>query len=178
MKKIIFIVSLIAVFIITAILLIPTKSNNYKTEHTLKVTKKNKGINRKLFCIDKFDKNQYDSIKKEYIHNYKQNDFLLYSLICANKWKSGEAAYDVFYTLSMLDETNRFSENINLDFLDLQTRKLAISHLIMAAKSGQANAKYTLGKYYLDGKYVQKNVLLGNNLIKEANKSSNGVFGD
>lgn len=123
-------------------------------------------INKKL--IQNLDKNFYDSIMK----SQKSKNTFIYSIVISNKWKFSEASYDVFMTLAQLDDKNRSTSTPDLDFLDEDTKNLALKFLQKASDERNSNAKYTLGKYYLEGKYFKKNVILGNSLLKEANEIS------
>lgn len=133
-------------------------------------------IDAKSMFIDKFRKDIYDSLSMDYIHNYKQPEMLIYSLLVSNKWDYGQASYNVFEIISKLDSMNRFKDVPNLDFLNKETVNMAIIYLKKASINGPINAKYILGKYYLEGKYVEKNEVLGNKLLKEAEELSNGVL--
>lgn len=63
-----------------------------------------------------------------------------------------------------------------IDFLDKETRQMALHYLEKASNKEHPNAKYILGKYYLEGKYVPKNVTLSNSLLQEAKKLSGGIL--
>jgi TPR repeat protein len=126
----------------------------------------------KSLLIENFDRQSYDSI----VGIDSPQKAFIYSLIVANKWNNGNASFDAFHTIATLDSTNRFCEVPNLDFLDKETINLAILYLKKANHNGPVNAKFILGKYYLEGKYVEKNNKLGNELLKEADKLSNGVL--
>jgi len=122
--------------------------------------------------INRFDIDFYDSITK--IDGYEKT--LIYSIIVANKWDYSEASLNVFMTLARLDKKNSSSSLPEIDFLDEETRKMALNYLQKASDKEHPNAKYILGKYYLEGKYLPKNVTLGNSLLKEAKKLSGGIL--
>lgn len=133
---------------------------------------KDSEINLKSLLIDRFDKQSYDSILG--IDSPKKA--FLYSLIVANKWNDGNASFDVFRAIATLDSSNNFNEVPDLDFLDQETINIAIAYLKKASHNGPINAKYTLGKYYLEGKYIKKDKELGKKLLKEADELSNGIL--
>lgn len=122
--------------------------------------------------IDKFDKNFYDSIVKVDTHD----NVLIYSIIVSNKWNYSEASLNVFMALAGLDKKNSSTSLPEIDFLDEESRKMALHYLEKASDKEHPNAKYILGKYYLEGKYVTKNVTLGNSLLQEAKKLSGGIL--
>jgi len=122
--------------------------------------------------INKFDKNFYDSIVK--VGTY--NNALIYSIIVSNKWDYSEASLNVFMALAELDKKNSSTSLPEIDFLDEETRKIALHYLERASNKENPNAKYILGKYYLEGKYLHKNVTLGNSLLLEAKKLSGGIL--
>ena len=126
----------------------------------------------KSLLIENFNRHTYDSL----IGTDSPQKAFIYSLIVANKWNNGNASFDAFRTIATLDSTNRFCEVPNLDFLDKETLNLAILYLKNASDNGPINVKYILGKYFLEGKYVKKNEILGSKLLKEADKLSNGVL--
>lgn len=122
--------------------------------------------------INKFDKNFYDSIAK--VNTY--HGALIYSIIVSNKWNYSEASLNVFMGLVELDEKNSSTSLPEIDFLDEETRKMALHYLKRASDKEHPNAKYILGKYYLEGKYLPKNVTLGNSLLQDAKKLSGGIL--
>lgn len=126
----------------------------------------------KNILIDKFQSTSYD----KFIMRETPRKGFVYLILASNKWNYGDASFDVFETLANLDSKNRFVEIPNLDFLDKETITMAIIYLKKASLNGPVNAKYILGKYYLEGKYVDKNEELGAKLLKEADKLSNGIL--
>lgn len=121
-----------------------------------------------------------DYYEELYISYLDKNDFefLPWALLMANKYDNTKAYFDVYVCL--FEFNNLYNpvglDNWALDNLDTKTQKMAIEYLIKAANNGHNQAKEILGKYYLEGKYVNKNTPLGNKLIKESkeNVCSNG----
>jgi TPR repeat protein len=140
--------------------------NDKHLEKAKKEDNSNAIINKKF--IENLDKKFYDSIMK----SEKSKNTFIYSIVISNKWKFSEASYNVFMTLAQLDDKNRSTSTPDLDFLDEDTKNLALKFLQKGSDERNPNAKYTLGKYYLEGKYFKKNVILGNSLLNEANKIS------
>jgi len=137
---------------------------------------KNKKIDFKSVLIDIHDKENYNKIMNASINNDDYNSLLLASILFANKWDSSDASYMAFVAIANLDSKNTFEDKPNLDFLDIETRNLAIHYLDKSAELGSSNAKFILGNYYLDGKYLKKDTLKGKKLIDEANQATNGLF--
>ncbi|WP_165769809.1 hypothetical protein [Flavobacterium araucananum] len=140
--------------------------NDKHLEESKKEDNSNAIINKKL--INNLDKKFYDSIMK----SGKSENTFIYSIVVSNKWNFSEASYNVFMTLAQLDDKNASTSIPDLDFLDDETKKLALKFLQKASDENDPNAKYTLGKYYLEGKYFKKNTVLGNSLLNEANNIS------
>lgn len=113
-------------------------------------------------------KKYYDELRKYYlsIGFYK---FFPWALFMANKFDNSQAYFDVYYSLCELNclGENKKNNDLLLDNLDAKTQKMAIDYLIKAAEKDHNQAKEILGKYYLEGRYVEKNIALGNKLIKE-----------
>ena len=81
------------------------------------------------------------------------------AIIMANKYNYGEAYY---LTYSRLLYRMDSSEKI-----DSLTSKISISYLKAAAKLNNKSAQKALGEYYIEGKFVRKDTILGNKLLKE-----------
>jgi TPR repeat protein len=84
------------------------------------------------------------------------------ALIMANKYDYPQAYYDVYDCLWYLYDSP--------DMLDETTRKMAIEYLQKASLKGCLQARETLGEYYLNGIYFEKDTVIGKQLIKEAEK--------
>ena len=126
----------------------------------------------KSVLIDRFDKQSYDSI----VRTDSPEKSFIYSLVVSNKWNHTEASLEVFYSIAHLNEDNKFVDFPDLDFLDSETRNLALKYLKKASDKKSANALFILGNYYLKGKYLEKNEVVGKKLMKEAEILSNGIL--
>lgn len=125
--------------------------------------------NLRKAVIEDGDTSAYNELSIQYL-SYGYGRFLPFALIMANKYNYPEAYFDIFASLSDL---NRYYQNDNdndwsLDSLDNNLREMAVTYLIKAANKGNEQAQEVLGNYYLEGKYVKKNIALGNRLIQEA----------
>lgn len=94
------------------------------------------------------------------------DSYLYTSLIMANKYNYPPAYMEVYNCLTGLPNKKDFTE---LDDLDEKTRALALKYLIEGSGLGCGECKQFLGRYYIDGKYVPKDIERGNRLIDEAN---------
>jgi TPR repeat protein len=94
--------------------------------------------------------------------------FLPYALLMANKYDYHRAYYDVFLCLILLywdyDYSSSFSK------LDNQTRKMAIDYLKKGAEKEERNSLRRLGEFYIEGKFVEKDTVLGNQLLEKARR--------
>lgn len=112
----------------------------------------------------KGDIDSYNSLKLEYMESVNKIDFLPWALLMANKFGYQQAYFDVFW---ILYEKQKLSEecDYSLNRLDNNDKQLALNNLIMAAKLGHLQAKEILGKYYMQGRYVIKDTILGKQLL-------------
>ncbi|WP_304200111.1 hypothetical protein [Flavobacterium alvei] len=116
---------------------------------------------RKL-AIEKGDTIAYKELELE---NYESDSFLYVSLIMANKYNYPSAYYNVFH--SLVKQSNK-KELEALDDLDEITKKMAIDYLMMGAEKGDKQCQNILGIFYLEGKYLKKDVEKGNRLIEDS----------
>lgn len=114
-------------------------------------------------AVEKGDTIAYKELELE---NYQSDSFLYVSLIMANKYNYPSAYYNVFHCL--VKQSNK-KELEALDDLDEMTKKMAIDYLIMGAEKGDKQCQKILGKFYLEGKYLKKDVEKGSQLIKDSN---------
>lgn len=115
-------------------------------------------------------KDFYQELKISYLDK-ELYEFLPWALLVANKFNSDAAYFDVYLCLFQLSNISRDEKDIknwSLDALDDKTQKMAIEYLKKAAERDHEQAKEILGGYYLEGKYVEKNITLGNKLIEDA----------
>ncbi|MFB9077055.1 hypothetical protein ACFFLS_03565 [Flavobacterium procerum] len=147
-------------------------SNSYSEKFNKEQYKKNTKSSIKSLLVNNFDKQSYDSI----VRTDTPEKSFIYSLLVSNKWNHAEASLEVFYSIAHLNEDNIFVDFPDLDFLDSETRNLALKYLKKAADKKSPNALYILGNYYLQGKYLEKNEVLGKKLMKEAEILGTGIL--
>ena len=112
--------------------------------------------------IEQGDFTAYNELQFEYDNS---DNFLYVALIMANKYDYDEAYYDVFYCLTRYSNKNKLDA---LDDLDNTTKAMALNYLIKGAAKGNNDCKRVLGSFYLQGKYVEKDIKKGSKLLQEA----------
>ena len=145
------------------ILLIITSCNN---KNEIPITHINNSSIRKYkeLALTKGDTISYNELSIAYLDS--PNDGFLYTaLIMANKYNYPQAYSDVY---SCLTDRNHKKEFTELDSLDEKTRALALDYLTAGAENGSKECKRLLGHFYIEGKYLKKDTLKGNSLLKES----------
>ena len=91
-------------------------------------------------------------------------ELLPYAFLMANKYHYKRAYFDIFTCFWLLyPETT--SSLMLLDSLDETTRNLALEYLQKGAELGENDCMRTLGRYYFEGKYFDRDTILGRRLI-------------
>jgi len=103
----------------------------------------------------------FESLFYYYIYTppYQMHEMLSIAMIMANKYNYGEAYYITYSRLLYNPDSD--------EKIDSLTSKISISYLKAAAKLNYKYAQEKLGKYYIEGKFVRKDTILGNKLLKE-----------
>ena len=118
----------------------------------------------KKLAIKNGDIKAYNSLSSDYVDSPYEG--LLYTaLIMANKYEYPLAYEDTYYCLTDYYHKKRFTE---LEDIDPATRKMALDYLKKGAEKGNKECKKILGNHYLEGKYIEKDTIKGNQLIKES----------
>jgi len=89
---------------------------------------------------------------------FKPHELLPYALLMINKYDYINAYFDVYYSLINFYEINKID-------LDKNALDFALSYLMKGAELGCHNCMFHLGFLYLDGKYVEKDTIKGQELI-------------
>lgn len=113
-------------------------------------------------ALTKGDTSAYQNLRTYYM-DYPIDGILYPALVMANKHGFHSAYADVYYALTSHDHKQGVSE---LEDLDETTRKMALEYLIKGAEKKDKECQAILGHHYLDGKYVEKDTVKGNRLIK------------
>jgi hypothetical protein len=91
--------------------------------------------------------------------------------IMANKYDYTLAYYNVFLTLCQLNNIDLSVENLDLNRMDKKTCTFSLDYLKVAAERKLPDAMNILGNLYINGKYIEKNINKGNELIQDAEKN-------
>ncbi len=151
---------------ITAILLFITSCDKKKEELSLNEPSMPYQELKELAII-KGDTNAYHEMSIAYMDSPNDDRFLNVSLIMANKHNFPGAYLDVYYFLTDYYHRKDFKD---LDDLDETTRIMALDYLKKGAEKRDKECQKILGQYYLQGKYIEKDTLKGNQLIKDGER--------
>ncbi len=121
-------------------------------------------IKYKKLALEKGDIKAYNSLSLDYMDS-PYEEFLYTALLMANKHNYHLAYEDVYYVLT---DFYHKKDNLELEELDLVTRGMALEYLKKGAEKGNKECKRILGSHYLMGKYIKKDMKMGNKLIKES----------
>lgn len=114
----------------------------------------------KELALTKGDTNAYYQLQLDYMDSPYQG-FLNVAMSMADKYGYHLAYYNVYECLT--------DESKDLNTLSEQNKDLALKYLIEGAKKGNRNCMNILGHYYLEGKYLKRDIEKGKELIKESN---------
>lgn len=114
-------------------------------------------------ALTKGDTSAYYQLSLDYMDSPYEG-FLYTALIMANKYDYHLAYEDTYYCLTNYYHKKEFTE---LESLDEKTRTMALSYLKAGAEKGNRECKRILGNLYTEGKYLDKNEELGNDLKEE-----------
>jgi hypothetical protein len=96
------------------------------------------------------------------VNNEEGEEILPYALLMANKYHYERAYYHVYDCFIIIYANGAY--NSDLDSLDNTTKKFALEYLQKGAELGEINCKKKLGRYYIEGKYFEKDTVLGKEL--------------
>lgn len=117
-------------------------------------------------ALTKGDTSAYYNLETYYM-DYPIEGILYPALIMANKYDYHLAYLNVYEALTSHDHKMNVSE---LEDLDPVTRKMALDYLKKGADKGNKECKKILGNHYLEGKYIEKDILKGKLLIEEGER--------
>jgi TPR repeat protein len=115
----------------------------------------------KELVLLKGDTVAYDELAIAYMDGKYDEEYLVYSLIMANKYHYHRAYYKVYYCLISVFEHHSYRE------IDEITKEMAISYLKRGVELKDPESTMYMGELYLKGKYVKKDTVLGKKLEKE-----------
>ena len=116
---------------------------------------------------EKGDIQSYDALRREYMDGNDEADFFKWAKLMADKYDYDQAYLDVYRSLYFKQDI-KIDDSYSLDYLNTKDQQMAIAYLKQGAEKGHPQAKEILGKYYMQGKYVTKDTILGNRLLLEA----------
>ena len=112
------------------------------------------------------NKNAYEKLYIAYFDESGKEDFILYSIIMANKYESPDGCYQVYLGLKSI-------YNNELADMKEDMRSIAIQYLKKAASLNSVQANEELGNLYIEGEYLPRDLSLGEQLIKHASMLEN-----
>jgi len=137
---------------------------NYNQQMLDVLTPKNEYLIRKLKSdiVLRYNVTAYNRLRTLYVYKSNEGEFLIYSLIIANKNHYPQAYFDIYHGLKFID--NLPPHNISNTY----STKLMITYLMKAVSLNHKQSVYELGKLYLQGKYVSQDSILGEKLINSS----------
>jgi len=117
----------------------------------------------KKLVLSKGDTIAYKELSIAYINvRYYEEEFLLYSIIMADKYNFPKAYYYVYKCLTSIFEFHQYTGKI-----DEKTKKLALKYLKEGVELNDGESTHVLSELYLEGKYVPKDTILGKKLAEK-----------
>lgn len=114
----------------------------------------------KELVLLKGDTMAYDELKTAYLTDKYKEEYLLYSIVMANKYNYPPAFYQVYNCLTSVFEYSKLN-------IDERTIALAIKYLKEGVDLNERQSTKELGRLYLEGKYVPKDTILGKKLSEK-----------
>ena len=117
----------------------------------------------KKLVLSKGDTIAYKELRIAYLSvDYYEEEFLLYSIIMADKYNYPKAYYYVYMCLTSVFESHHYADKI-----DRKTKELALKYLKEGAVLNDGESTHALSELYLEGKYVPKDTILGKKLAEK-----------
>jgi len=148
---------------IVIILLLTTSCNKKKKDFPMNSTTNSDRILYKEEALIKGDTSAYYQLSLDYMDSPYEG-FLYTAMIMANKHDYHLAYFDVYEVLTSHDRKMGVHE---LEDLDEKTCAMALDYLKAGAEKGNKECKRILGRLYIEGNYIEKNVELGNRLLND-----------
>lgn len=135
----------------------------YKTEDQTIMNNVRPIKDLKRLILSKGDTLAYKELKMAYLDVKYFQEYLLYSIIMADKYKYHHAYYDVYYSLTSVFLINHYAGAI-----DKKTLDLALKYLKEGVELNDRASVEEFGELCLDGQYVSKDTVLGKKLLEKA----------
>ncbi len=117
----------------------------------------------KKLVLSKGDTLAYKELRIAYFNvEYYEQEYLIYSIIMADKYKFPRAYYYVYLSLTSIFERYHYAGKI-----DEKTRVLAIKYLKEGVELNDKQSTNELSKLYEEGKYVPKDTVLSKKLLEK-----------
>jgi hypothetical protein len=113
----------------------------------------------KKLVLLKGDTAAYNELATAYLNEKYGEEYLIYSLVMANKYKYPRAYHEVYFCL-----TSAF--NHGNGEIDEDTKAIAIKYLQTGVVLNDPASLMEMGELYLEGKYFPKDTILGNELYE------------
>lgn len=117
----------------------------------------------KELVLSKGDTIAYNELHTAFMNEKYLEEYLLYSIIMANKYNYPPAYYQVYDCLTSIYEHHSIE-------IDEKTKALAITYLKRGVYLNECQSTKELGDLYLEGKYVPKDTILGKKLEEKGRK--------
>jgi hypothetical protein len=118
----------------------------------------------KQLVLTKGDTVAYDELAIAFMDENFDEEYLIYSIVMADKYNYPRAYYKVYECLTEVFEHHGSNQ------IDEATKELAIKYLKRGVELKDAESTMYLGELYLKGKYVAKDTILGKKLEAEGRK--------
>jgi len=115
----------------------------------------------KDLVLKKGDTIAYDELGTAFLNEKHEEEYLVYSLIMANKYKYKSAYYYVYDCLLLPFDRDKIE-------VDEKTKALALEYLLKGVELNEHQAMSALGDLYMTGTYVPKDTLKGQSLIHKS----------
>lgn len=102
----------------------------------------------------------YDELQTAYLDEKYKEEYLLYSIVMADKYNYPPAYFQVYNCLTGVFESGKV-------IIDKKTIDLALKYLEKGVELNECQATKELGELYLEGKYVPKDTILGKKLSEK-----------
>jgi len=117
----------------------------------------------KKLVLSKGDTIAYKELRIAYLNvDYYEEEFLLYSIIMADKYNFPKAYYYVYRSLTSIFEFHQYTGKI-----DEKTKMLALKYLKKGVELNDSESTHVLSELYLEGKYVPQDTILGKKLAEK-----------
>jgi len=117
----------------------------------------------KELVLTKGDTVAYDELDIAFMNQKYREEYLLYSIIMADKYNYPRAYFQVYYCL-----TSAFEHHVGP--IDIKTKDLALKYLKKGVDMNESASIMCLSELYMTGKYILKDTIMGKLLEKKFDK--------